>query len=409
MLPSNDRLDYLFGKYLDNSIDDDELAELFGYIRDAQGNELLKQRITDVFRQVRRQEEINQVDWESMFSDIIHDPAFHWEKKSRLAGLWWKAAAAVLLIILGATAGYLWMNHRAAPQDLVKTGQPARDILPGRSQATLTLSNGTVIALDSTDNGKLASLGAANAMKVNNGLLIYARQKTPNDAGSVKADTYNMLITSRGGQYRVTLADGTKVWLNAASSIRYPVSFTGRQRVVQITGEVYFEVAKNAALPFIVRISPSASGDGGGEIRVLGTHFNVNAYDDDNTVKVALLEGSIKVETVSGARDAALMRPGQQAQLDKQGTIRLEEADVDDVVCWKDGFFSFRNDNLEEVMRKLSRWYNVEVVYQPGLNNRQQFTGKIDRNLTLSEVLRELTLTHAHFKIEADRKVVLLP
>lgn len=407
MLPPNDRLDYLFDRYLDNRIDDNELAELFGYIRDAHENDLLKRQIIDVFREIKPEVEINQVNWEAMFSDIINNPAFHARRRTMAPGSWWKAAA-VWLILLGGGAGYMWMSHRAAPQKVVQADEPARDILPGQSRATLTLSNGTAIVLDSTDNGKLAGLAATNGMKVNSGLLTYIQRISANHGSGTEPVVYNTLTTSRGGQYRLTLADGTKVWLNAASSIRYPVAFTGKERVVQITGEVYFEVAENAAQPFIVRISPSASG-GGGEIRVLGTHFNVNAYDDENTIKVALLEGSIKVQTVNGARDAAVIHPGQQAQMNKQGVIEVQPADVDDVVSWKDGLFSFRNSNLQEVMQKLSRWYDVEVVYQPGLNNKQQFTGKIDRNLTLSEVLRELALTHAHFRIEADRKVVLLP
>lgn len=408
MLPSTDRLDYLFDRYLDNRIDDNELAELFGYIRDAQENDLLKRQIIDAFGAINPQVDVDPVNWEGMFSDIVNNPAFQANGKTRVLGSWWKAAAAVL-IISGAAAGYRWVSHRAAPQHVATTDQPSRDILPGQNRATLTLSNGTSIVLDSTDNGKLASAGNMNVMKVNNGLLTYKQKIAVNSAGSAGSVTYNTLTTSRGGQYRVSLGDGTKVWLNAASSIRYPVAFTGKERVVQITGEVYFEVAKDAARPFIVRVSSVASGKGGGEIQVLGTHFNVNAYDDENTIKVALLEGSIEVRPENGATDATRMRPGQQAQLNRKGTVTLEQVDVDDVVSWKDGLFAFKNDNLEEVMRKLSRWYNVQVVYQPGLHNSQRFTGKIDRNLTLSEVLRELALTHAHFKIEADRKVVLLP
>ncbi|MGH2643762.1 MAG: FecR family protein, partial [Chitinophagaceae bacterium] len=180
--------------------------------------------------------------------------------------------------------------------------------------------------------------------------------------------------------------------------------------VVQITGEAYFEVAKNAAQPFMVYFSSPADGGREGAVEVLGTHFNVNAYADENKIKVTLLEGLIKVQSSLASGESEIVHPGQQIQMNEKGAMNLvRDADVDGEVSWKNGFFSFRNDNLVEVMKKLSRWYDVDVTYQPGIDNRQQFTGRIDRNLTLSQVLKGLELTNAHFKIEANRKLEILP
>ncbi|TAN14558.1 MAG: FecR family protein [Chitinophagaceae bacterium] len=406
MLLSNDRLDYLFEHYLNNHISDSELTELFGYIRNAERDDLLKDQIMRVFKEIRPEADFDFVDWENMFSGVVRERPLQTEAGIKKISLWKKAAAAVLIIILGGSAGYLFMHHPAKHRDFAKTGKTVEDILPGGNKATLTLSNGTKIILNNANNGKLASVGNVNVIKVNSGSVAYRQEPEKSDPRSKIKDQrseirdqrseINTLQTPRGGQYQLTLSDGTKVWLNAASSIRYPVEFAGNERKVGITGEVYFEVVHKEKMPFEVLA-------GNKIIEDIGTHFNVNAYADEYTIKTTLLEGAVKIGQV-------MLKPGEQAVWSGSGKIRVRDhINTTEVIAWKNGLFSFKNDNLEKVMRKLSRWYDVDVIYQPGVDNKQHFTGMIDRNLTLSQVLKGLELTNAHFRIEAGRKVEILP
>jgi ferric-dicitrate binding protein FerR (iron transport regulator) len=193
------------------------------------------------------------------------------------------------------------------------------------------------------------------------------------------------------------LADGTQVWLNAASSIRFPVVFTGAERKVEITGEVYFEVSKNAAIPFKVKTAAS-------EVVVLGTHFNVNAYDDEAAVKTTLLEGSVKI--IAAGQPIKYLQPGQQSAINKQGTITvLNNADIEEALAWKNGRFQFNSADLKSILRQISRWYDVDVVYKGNVN--LHFTGQLTRNDNVSKVFEELVLTgEVHFKIEGKKIIV---
>ncbi|TAN00640.1 MAG: DUF4974 domain-containing protein [Chitinophagaceae bacterium] len=406
MLPSNDRLYFLFEHYLNSHISDNELKELFDYIREAGENNLLREEIISVFKKVQSPEKNDEVNWGAMYQQIVGESALTEKKNINKLNLWKRVAAAVLILIIGGAGSYFFIRKNSVSKQMMQAAQITHDILPGGNKATLTLSNGKTIILNKANNGMLASAGNMKVIKVNNGMLAYQQEEAGTNQRSKIKDQrleMNTLAVPRGGQYQLTLSDGTKVWLNAASSIRYPVAFTGKERVVEVTGEAYFEVAKNAAQPFIVK-------RGNMTVQVLGTHFNVNAYDDEGIVKVTLLEGLIKVQLENSSRQSAIVHPGEQAQMNKAGAIRLvKDADVNDAVSWKNGFFSFRNDNLEEVLRKLSRWYDVDVVYDLGVNNQQQFSGRIDRDLTLSQVLKGLALTQAHFKIEANRKLEILP
>ncbi len=306
-------------------------------------------------------------------------------------------AAAVIIIIAGAGLYLLLTNRTNDRRDIAKTIQ--NDVPPGSNKAVLTLADGSTIILDSAADGQLAQQGNAKISKTNEGQLAY---NLINEKPTTEV-LYNTLATPRGGQYRLVLPDESKVWLNAASSIRYPTSFTGKERVVEITGEAYFEVEKNEKMPFIVKII-SPSGDKG-EVRVLGTHFNINAYDNEAVTKTTLLEGSVKV-----ARDAAatLLQPGEQAQLAPDGFIKVvNDVDIDQVMAWKNGLFHFENADLETVMRQLSRWYDVDVIYQ-NKNINDQFFFEIPRSSKLSDVLRILELAgKIKFQIEGKRVIVL--
>jgi len=296
----------------------------------------------------------------------------------------WTAAAAILLLLAAGTTIYL--NHK-------KTIPPApaiakHDIPPGHNGAVLTLSNGKQIVLDSASNGTLASDSHIKVIK-KDGQLSYE--------GNTAEVLYNTVSTPKGRQWQLTLNDGTKVWLNAASSIHYPVSFPGNQRSIEITGEAYLEIAPNASAPFTVK-TPTQ------EIQVLGTHFNINAYADEPILRTTLVEGSIKVVA---AGKTILLHPGEQvANNTTTGDLATTKPDVSNVIAWIDGRFKFDHSDIKTVMRQIARWYDVEVEYRGSLPD-YQFAGGTFRNNNLSEVLHVLELSGLHFKIENQKIIVM--
>lgn len=265
------------------------------------------------------------------------------------------------------------------------------DVLPGGDKAILKLADGSTIVLDEALNGALAKQGNTKVIKLN-GKLNYNASTGANEV------LYNTISTPRGGKYQIELPDGSQVWLNAASSLHFPTAFVGKERRVEITGEAYFEVAKNKAMPFIVSVN-------GAQVLVLGTHFNVMAYSDEASVKTTLLEGAVKF--VKG-NVTNILKPGQQSQLLKSGQVKVVvEVDVDEVVAWKNGMFNFQGEDIGTVVRQLARWYNVDVVYDRTIDDL--FYAKIPRSTKLSEVLRLLELTgKVHFEING-RKVTVKP
>lgn len=388
MAPENGRLSYLFSKYLENTISSGELEELFGHIRHAKKNRALKEQIMEVFRKTRSVENAGPVNWEAMFSGIVERP----ERSIRLPV--WKMVAAALVVILAGSAVFFYLNRHPARRVVAQTEPISADILPGGNKALLTLANGNTITLDNAMNGRLAGQPGVSIIKLSSGELTYKKEPQ----GQKKQETpFNTLSTPRGGQYKLVLADGTKVWLNAASSIRYPAVFTGRERKVEITGEAYFEVIHNEKMPFRVMAR-------GEMIEDLGTRFNVSAYEDEPVMKTTLLEGLVKIR-------ATVLQPGQQADIYEKGrSLVVRNVQVEDAVAWKNGFFAFRNDDLETVVRKLSRWYDIKVRYQSAAGGgRQQFSGRIDRSLTLSQVIDGLSQAKAHFRIGPGGEVVILP
>ena len=267
----------------------------------------------------------------------------------------------------------------------------AADALPGSKGAVLTLSNGQQIILDSAVNGQLALQGGATIIN-KNGEVVYDVKKA--DAGEV---LYNTMSTAKGRQYQLILSDGTKVWLNSASSIRYPAAFAGNVRTVSITGEAYFEVAKDKAKPFVVTVNNM-------EVKVLGTHFNINAYADEEAIKTTLLEGSVQV---SNAADVAMLVPGQQSRLYKTGAIQtISNTDVEEAVAWKNGVFIFNNADIQAVMRQVGRWFDLEVAYE-GAIPKDSFGGKLPMDAKVTEVLAALQQTQVHFRIEGKRLIVM--
>lgn len=313
----------------------------------------------------------------------------------------WLAAASVFL--LSGVAGYFIYTAQIKPTPIVSAKEPIKnDIPPGGNKAILTLDDGSKIVLDSIQNGAIAQQGASKISKLQNGALAYNAQTQAAPAQAIIM--YNTISTPRGGQYQLILPDGSKVWLNAASSLRYPTAFTEAERKVELTGEAYFEVASvslnnNKKLPFIVTVKDMA-------VKVLGTHFNINAYNDEDDIKTTLLEGSVDVSTPSNSQIIRLA-PGQQSVFN--GNFKLiKDADVEQAVAWKNGLFKFNGAGLAQIMRQVSRWYDVDIAYE-GNVREETFSGDIPRRQYASEVFKMLEMTKTvQFSIEHN-KVIIQP
>jgi ferric-dicitrate binding protein FerR (iron transport regulator) len=312
------------------------------------------------------------------------------------------AAAAVLLALAG--GAYFAVSRRPDPAVAVAPAvqPPAIDVQPGGNKALLTLADGHTINLDSSTNGVLASQGNMSVSKLADGQLAYNKTSEEKPA----APAFNVLSTPRAGQFTLTLPDGSRVWLNNASSLRYPVFFAGETRSVELTGEAYFEVAKDVTHPFKVLVHKAAGGPGSSEITVLGTSFNIMAYDDETAERATLVDGSIKF---SNGTNSALLKPAEQSVFDaSSGSIKtLRDVNVAEITAWKNGFFHFDHASLSSTMRQLARWYDVDVQYDGNIPE-QQFMGKIQRNLPLSAVLKGLENEQVHFTVEG-RKVIVKP
>jgi transmembrane sensor len=318
------------------------------------------------------------------------------------------AAAASILVVLGA-AGYLWLNNGKEKTEIARTKEivTPSDIQPGQNKAMLILADGSNILLDSAGNGQIA---ADNGVLVNKagGRLEYV-QAGENAARSTQ---YNILSTPRGGQYQLVLPDGTIVWLNAASSIRYPVAFPENERLVEVTGEAYFEVKKEAKRPFKVK-------GAGQEVLVLGTSFNMNVYEDEPLKKITLIDGAVQVqpqETISAPNpqgQRVTLKPGQQAKVNRAtNKMDVVAVDTDEATSWKNGLFYTRKANIGELMRQIGRWFDVEVdltkLAPDKAGPMPTFSGSINRNLTLSQIVKILELSDVKVKIEG-KQITILP
>ena len=311
------------------------------------------------------------------------------------------AAAAIIVLLLG---GVWYWRSTSRPVGPVVAQQPIHDVPPGQEGVIITLANGSQIVLDSSNagsNGNLAKQGNVMVTRLGAGQLIYRID----DAPPVTSEAvYNTLTTPRGRKTSVVLSDGTRVWLNAASSIRFPTDFVGRERKVEVSGEVYFEVAKNAGQPFIVK-TISTAGRTPLEVQVLGTSFNITAYPDEATVSTTLTEGSVNVINSHGAR---LMTPGQQLVSTGNGGMELNPGvDVQKVIAWKDDVFLFKKDELPAIMKQLSRWYDIEVHFDGNVSDH--YTGKISRQVNISQVLKMLQAAGGvKFSVQ-EKEVRVLP
>jgi ferric-dicitrate binding protein FerR (iron transport regulator) len=305
-------------------------------------------------------------------------------------------------------------KRRTVAPGPVANNRYKNDVAPGGNKAVLTLANGSTIVLDSAQDGTLAQQGTTKIIKLDGGALAYhaatdsrgeTTEQTKGQTGPTEQTGYNTIATPRGGQYRIILPDGSKVWLNAASSLRFPAAFTGSERTVELTGEAYFEIAKNAGKPFHVKVPSGGTAGGSMDVEVLGTSFNVMAYTNEEKIHTTLLEGKVKVKQGAMAEN---LTPGRQAIVDQNTqAMEVSDANIEQAVAWKDGLFRFKETDIRELMRQVERWYDVDVVYRTDRGD-QDFTGVVSRNKNVSTLLQMLELTGTvHFKIEGKRIIVL--
>lgn len=377
-----ERIGYLIASFLKGTLTLPERSELDQWILASEKNELLFDELTNPENIQRTLEWYKSLDEEKARRNIAQKIAFKRPGRKTIS-LSFVAVAASVLLIVGVAAFYFFSKRELA-NNPVQTVAKTNDILPGRDQAVLTLSGGKKIILDSTAPASLES----GSIKIGSGTISY--EQLPSEL-----PTENLLTVPRGGQYKVILSDGTSVWLNAGSSLQYPTAFSGKERRVVLSGEGYFEVTKNKEKPFIVESA-------GNTIRVLGTHFNVNGYGDENVFTATLLEGSIQLSSGSHSK---ILNPGEQAEV-SQNDIDVHPVDATAAIAWKNGAFLFRNTPLHSIVNQLARWYDLDVVYGDPVD--KHLNASIERNVPLSKVLHYLEQTgEVHFKTEGRKLIVM--
>lgn len=388
----------LLQKYINQSCTPAEVDRLFELMEKGEAGAAGKEALQQHFQQGLQPTGYTNNDLQERLQSrlaLVKQQIVAEEPAPQTRGSIWRWVAVAATVLLVATGIYYW---HTAPKRVAATTQQETEVQPGSDKAVLTLADGKTISLDSSTHGIIGREGQT-AINQRGGQIIYDASNA--QSGEV---VYNTLSTPRGGQYQLTLPDGSRVWLNAASSIRFPAVFNDSARLVYITGEVYFEVSKQTAkngrkVPFHVMIP-------GAEIKVLGTHFNVNAYDDEDAAKTTLLEGAI---VVKANESSVTLKPGQQAVLSRAHSplTIAHSPDLEQVLAWKNGLFRFDGIQLSTMMRQLARWYDVEVTFAPGAPVSELFNGAIQRSLQLSQVLTGMDAMGIHVKREGKHLIVM--
>ena len=395
MLLPKERIHYLLEAYISKRGTAIEENELMEWILEAGEDSELKNYMLEIWNGYNSTEDLSYVNWNEIYSRVKQPPVIALESKVRKMK-WFRLTAAAAVLIALAAGSYIYFTPAAKEAIATITIQPKQtDIAPpSGNKAVLTLSNGTKIEIDSIGNGMIALQGNVRIIKQSNGEITYA-------GSAAKEVSYNTLNVPRGSKaLGLTLSDGSQVWLNVGSSLTYPTAFTGKQRKVKISGEAYFEVSHNAKMPFIVQHDDVT-------VSVLGTHFNVNTYEDETAERITLLEGSVRVNKNMVSQ---LLKPGQQAAIiNRINDIKvLDNVNMDEVMAWKNGKFKFgENTDIEPIMRQISRWYNVDIEYKGRVS--QRFWGSISKDVNISRVLKILEATGGvKFKVEGN-KIVVMP
>ncbi|MDB5156475.1 MAG: hypothetical protein JWR50_1182 [Mucilaginibacter sp.] len=380
--PTDQRLQELASKWLNKTITADEKKEFARWYNSDQDHDV---KIPPEFAE---NEEILEDRILFKIESVIKN------NNNRTSPKIWLSVAASLLLLAGVSTYYFTHNRYVKPNEIAHQNTTNDDIKPGGNKAILTLANGSKINLSDVKNGVLTNQGKTLLKKDQEGQITYQASAKAEDQSLI----YNTITVPKGGQFQIALSDSTKVWLNSASSVTFPVAFSKTERKITITGEVYLEVAKNKHLPFRVAAGKQV-------IEVLGTHFNINAYTDEPSIKTTLIEGSVKVT----ANDkTVILKPNQQADVlnNNTGDIKVSAADIENVLAWKNGAFQFDNTEMPAIMREISRWYDVQIKYE-GQSPQRNFTGSISRNVNLSELLNMLKYTGVDFKTEGHTITVI--
>lgn len=383
----------LFSKYTDNSISKEELTVLLRYFGREKDDAQLRQLVLDELSNADVE-----IDNEQLGRSVDAVGYRLREKlkphKSLKLRKYLPYAAAILLLGVSSITYYFFNKNALNNEPQISI----TDIKPGRNAATLTLADGKKILLNDATAGTIAAEQGITIHKNQSGELVY----TINDSNGSSGNTINTLSTANGETYQIVLSDGTKVWLNAASSLQYSTNLKaqGKRNVKLLAGEGYFEVAKDKAHPFIVE-TPTQ------KVEVLGTRFNINSYADEGLTTTTLAEGSVKVSALGSAvGDTEILKPGQQS-LNSNGIIKVRQADLETALAWKDGEIYFRDATIQQVMGQVSRWYNVEIKYE-GTPTKEVFNGGIKRTASLSSVLRILELSSIHFELLKKNNTTIL-
>jgi len=382
------RWKYLLHRFYEQTASPEEQADLMAALREGSPDEVI---LDELIAKHRTDATLPATEADALYHHILAQlPAAPPQVKQLPARKWWWAAAATGLFLLGGAAYFI--NHERQPSSQLAV---KADVPPGTNKAVLTLADGTQVALDSS--GRQVIQQGNTAVSQQAGELRYEVK-----AGGSEV-SYNVLTTPRGGQFRLVLPDNSAVWLNAASSIRYPTAFAGKERLVTVTGEAYFEVAPAPGQPFRVNLPAGVS------VEVLGTRFNVNAYTEESSIRTTLASGKVQVWRGS---DKILLQPGQQAQADPRGTAvvvkSLTSAGVSQVIAWKNGIFDFEKMDLEQVLQQVARWYDVEVIYKGPVPHRL-FGGQLSRNLHLSDIVEVMRMMKVNVHIEEGKRLIVQP
>ncbi len=387
----------LFRKYLDNQCSPEEVKQLLNHFNDPGSESALRTLIAESLATFDEPDDGSR--WQSETDRIFVQIKSQLDAdKGRVVPFFpksWIRFVAAALILVGGFAVFKFFGSKNEVQPaIVKTDSANKEIKPGGNKAILALADGSTVFLENAANGTLAKQGNISLLKPANGQLTYTSLNEK--PASV---LYNSITTPRGGQYQLTLSDGTLIWLNAASSVRFPVAFSGKERVVEVTGEVYFEVAKNPSMPFKIKIGDKA------EVEVLGTHFVINSYVDEPTINTTLLEGSVKVTGLI-RHDSRIIKPGEQAQLNADNQISVEkQPDAEQEIAWKNGVFNFQNASVEMALREIARWYDIEIIFS-GAIPQKQFSGEMQRSLSIEQIIKILETNNVHCRIEGRKLIV---
>ena len=401
------KLEELLNLFVEGEIGKADYDELMRYIGKSPGEASLNKALDQVFQKTTDQDLLSNHEKALIYRNIIGDERFL-PNTGKFAGgydrnkgkFWQQLGIAASILLMLSTAVFFYTNRVPAGSAFTKAPVQKKEVItPGGDKAVLTLSDGSTIILDQAKNGLLANQAGVSIQKTSDGKLLYTFANNVDSLSEGKSASviYNKIETPKGGKYQINLPDGSTVWLNASSSLRFPALFAGNTREVELTGEAYFDVAKNKSKPFKVTTNDQV-------VEVLGTQFNINSYSDEGEVKTTLIEGSVKVIYKDRV---VLLVPGQQFQ-PSRFTAKVVEADTEEVVAWKNGYFLFKDEDIRSIMRKVSRWYEVEVSYAADIP-AVGFGGNISRSKDINEVLDALQLTNAvHFKIQG-RRVTVMP